>query len=1175
MCSSDLMKGGSFEFTGGTISGGMAFAPSNLKAQGGNLFVSQNATVTIDGGVIKDGYSDQDGGNIFISGISLTMNSGSITGGHAVRHGGNIAQTNTTEATSVSLLGGTVSGGVAGGVIKNISDGTIARGSGGGGNYYSYCANGSLTVANATIGGDMKFDQIKSVTLSGAAKIGLGKANGMYLHAGTVMDVSGLTEGAEVFVNASAVFTKAIPEEDVSRIAGYFKGAIRTSVSVEGNTLKGTQGTTGYCPHCYDPANPQTVTWANRIAAASDGQHCYIASASNISTTSNTAPSYTTILDLNGYTINREGKRLILSTANKSFIVLDSFGGGKLEGTGTGNAYGGLVYMGAKKAIFELYSGTVRLCTPVTAADNIVKYGGLIYCAAEEAEVRIHGGVVAGGEVAVGGGAGGNVYISGTNAAFVMDGGIVRNGDAGVLNGGNVYVNKGSLEISGGFIIGGTAADGGNLYTIGSASVSGGTIYGGKATDNTSTTDVSEGKGGNLYASGTAEVSGGTVVGGNARIGGNIYSSKSLSVSGTGVISAGVAATNGGNAYITGTVDMTGGMVTAGCAQSGGNFYFYADGKTSSFSGGLVTSGMAQTSDNNGKGGNIYISKGSVTVSEKAVVSRGIADYGGGNVYAVSTLNVSGGQLLGGRTSTSTKDGGCVYLASGGVLNLSGGELSGGYASDCGGNIYMSNTSSKLNITGGTITGGYAYKYGGNVCLNNGSLNMTGGTVSKGRGGRGGNFCLMFYASSTATIGGEGNPKIIDGTAIAGEGGNILFMDQAHQPNSSYAPHATAPWLAIGKCTIEGGKAASFGKNIYVNKYAYLRMLDSFTGETSVYFHDYLLPADRLYGGMLAESITATGDFTGKLVLENMDSKPFVLHKDGGLQIAATAQVKNGNYTWYVDNAALMAAYDATSDYMLVAPGELVLDGGTYTVDLAGQAVNITGTGAVYGMDSANDTYKTYGSASFGPQVTLAGVKTQVGNKTYFAVQEGNTYSFHRVGMDITSVSLRPGNAGLYYSALWQCDDVLADQIDAFGVAVSLDSAPGDDFVAQGKSLYTRQEEFENGATGNGVLVSEILKTDRAALNSTYAQRPIYAAAYITMGGENYTGAAESYSLHSMLKLLSDEIYEYYPHAEKLQSFMDLWDDHGLTGDDWDLNFYVPQAIVDLQTLYAGNRLPG
>ena len=96
---------------------------------------------------------------------------------------------------------------------------------------------------------------------------------------------------------------------------------------------------------------------------------------------------------------------------------------------------------------------------------------------------------------------------------------------------------------------------------------------------------------------------------------------------------------------------------------------------------------------------------------------------------------------------------------------------------------------------------------------------------------------------------------------------------------------------------------------------------------------------------MLADGITAGGDFTGKLILDNMDSKPFVLHKNGGLQVAAAATVKDGIYNWFVDNEAMMAAYDATSDYMLAAPGELVLNGGTYIVDLAGNTVNITGTG--------------------------------------------------------------------------------------------------------------------------------------------------------------------------------------------------------------------------------------
>jgi hypothetical protein len=1169
------MKGGSFNFTGGKLIGGMALSSTGKKAQGGNLYVGTKATVTINGGVIKDGYSDEDGGNVFVSGTSLTMYSGSITGGHAVRHGGNIAQIDETVQNSVSLLGGTVDGGVAGGVLKDISNGTIARGSGGGGNYYSYSANGALTVSNCTIGGDMKLEAITSITLSGRTEIGLGKSNGIFLAVDTDMDVSGLTDGAEVFVQASGVFTKAIAEDETNaqRIFEYFKGAIRTSVTLESDfTLKGTQGTTGYCPHCYDPENPQEVTWAYRIAAASVGQHCYIDKASNISTTSNTTPSYTTILDLNGYTINREGKRLMLNTEGMSYIVLDSYGGGKLEGTGTGSAYGGFLYMGGKNTEFELYSGTLRLCAPVTAADNIVQLGGLIYGAAQGSQVIVHGGIIAGGKVTAASGKGGNICLPYPDSQFVMDGGIIRNGDAGVLPGGNVHT-AGIVNISGGFIIGGTAADGGNIYTSGTTTVSGGTVYGGKATDSEATTDTKEGIGGNIYSAGKTTVSGGLVTAGKARIGGNIYvaTDKSLTVSGTGMISSGVAETNGGNVYVyNGTADVTGGTVTAGLAVSGGNFYISADGKTVTVSGGLITAGIATDSGETAKGGNFYVSKGTLAVSG-GVISRGIATYGGGNVYlTASTMKLTGGQVLGGRTSTSTKDGGSIYIAASGHLNMSGGELSDGYAGDCGGNIYMSSANSKLTMSGGTITGGYAYKYGGNLCLNNGSMNMTGGTFSKGRSARGGNICLMFYSGSTATIGGDNNPQIIDGTAVAGEGGNILFMDQAHQPTSSYSPHATAPWLSIGKCTVSGGKAASFGQNIYINKYAYLRMLSSFEGETSVYFHDYQLPEGALYGGMMASGITATGDFSGRLILENDAGAPCLLHKDGGLQVAATALVKGGNYTWFTDNATLMAGYDPTADYMIVTDGELALGGGTYTIDLAGHNVNITGSGAVNGMDSANDTYETYGSATFGPGVTLAGTKAQLGEKTYFAVNEGNTYSFHRGGMDITGVSLRPSAAGLYYTARWQCDELLAKKIDSFGVVVSLAGAPGDDFIAEGNSLYTLQEDFVSGTTGNGVLISGILKTERTAdENRGFADDLIYAAAYVAVDGQNYTGAAKAHSLQTMLQLLSDEIYDYYPHAQALQSFMDKWDDYGLTGDGWTFDFDVPEAIVMLQEQYA------
>ena len=689
-----FMKGGSFEFTGGVITGGMALSDTGKKAQGGNIFISANATVTIDGGKVIDGYSDQDGGNTFLLGSSLTMHSGAITGGHAVRHGGNIAHIDdTTSENSVSLLGGSVSGGVAGGILKDLANNAVARGSGGGGNYYSYSTNGSLTVSNCTVGGDMKFDAIKDVTLSGATKIGLGKANGINVLGSGIMDVSGLTEGAEIYVCAMDVFTKPIPAADADRIADYFKGAIRTSVELTSDfTLKGTQGTTGYCPHCNE-----SVTWYAGFAPTSGQLHRYL-TASNVRTDINTSISQSIVLDLNGYTVYRGTKRIMIYQNTPDVVLMDSFGGGKLEGTGTNstyNIYGGVIdFVGG--GTFTMYSGAMRM-DPGDSA-SVVPGGGVIYSRSASASVTIHGGVLSGGELASSDAkGGGNIYLIAGNE-LTVDGGIIKGGKAGTFNGGNIYC-AGTTDISGGFIVGGTAADGGNLYATGDVDITGGTIFGGVATDNAATTSTTEGRGGNMFVSGAATVSGGTVTGGKAHYGGNAYITGSIEVSENGLISAGIATNNGGNVYITGSTNITGGTVAAGMATNGGNLYIYASGKTHGISGGLITGGIAAdnattTTKDEGKGGNLYLTSGTaLTVSDKAVISRGIANFGGGNVWitggssSVGSLTLTDGKILGGRTSASTRDGGSIY-ADGGTLNVQGGELSSGYASRRGGNIY-------------------------------------------------------------------------------------------------------------------------------------------------------------------------------------------------------------------------------------------------------------------------------------------------------------------------------------------------------------------------------------------------------------------------------------------------------------------------------------------------------
>lgn len=1157
------MKSGTLNVSGGIITGGMALSDTGKNAQGGNIFASTvdgaDAVVNITGGVISDGYSDLNGGNLYLGSADLRVSGDAeIFGGHAVQHGGNIAVMSSN--ASVSLNGVKVSGGVAGGKLNDAD-----QGSGGGGNIYGY--EGEISIADSTISGDVRLDStMTSLTLSGVVKLGLGKSNGMLIGKTLDADVSALQDGSEIFVQAVDAFTLAIPQADAQRIAGYFKGAIRTAVTLEEDfTLKGTQGTTGYCPHCYDPANPATVTWTKGLTTSGDG-HCYLSA--NMVAEDNTTIGGNVILDLNGYTLGRTNRRIIMLTADKSLTVLDSAGGGKMEGTGTVesyNKYGGLIDFVAKNNTFTLYSGTVRM-NPGTGT-SVVPSGGVIYSRVSGSQTVINGGVISGGVLkASGATGGGNIYML-AGDTLTVNAGIIKGGDAGVAKGGNIY-NAGTTQIKGGFILGGKAADGGNLYTTGTTTISGGTIYGGTVADNAGTTDATEGRGGNLYATGTANVSGGTVNGGKARIGGNAYVSGTLNISEEAVLAGGVTTGNGGNGYITGTLNVTGGLVTAGKAYSGGNFYIYADGKNQSISGGLITAGIAEgyTSSNaaDGKGGNFYVSKGTVTVSGTAVISRGIANYGGGNAYVTGVLTVNGGQLLGGRTSSSGKDGGNVYAA-GGTLNVNGGELVNGYASQRGGNIYMSNGTTKVNITGGTVTGGYAYKFGGNLCHNAGITKITGGTVSKGSAARGGNLYLSFVANATMTIDGADCPRIIGGTAKC-EGGNIYYAADGSQFGAKYPNTHPTPWLAIGNCDISEGKAISFGQDIFVNKNAQLRVLENFRGKTYAYFFGRSFENNSLNPAL----DTATGDFSGMLILENWESKPFILHKDGVLKLPQAASVKDGVYTWFVDNAALMEAYDATCDYIVAGPGELELKGGDYIIDMAGNAVNITGTGTVTGMDSANDSYKTYGSATFAGDITLASTNAVVDGKNYFALREDDTYTFHRLDMDITGVTLRPEKAGLYYTAQWQCDEALAKKVEAYGVAMSLAGVPGNDFATDRTTMYTRQTGVEGGITGNGVLVKEILKSVRPDKNSDYAQKPIYAVAYVTVDGQNYTGKAESYSLHDMLKMLSDNIYEYYSKAEALSNFMDYWDDYGLTGNDWQMDYRIPEGIVDLLQAYDG-----
>ena len=323
---------GVLKIYGGTIKDGLALKSSSKTGQGGNIYASNGGKVVIRGGVVEGGYSDSGGGNIFIAGGTLEMTGGIIRNGHALVSGGNImANAGTDVANSVTISGGSITGGVAGGTYGAYSNDTFDRGTKGGGNIYERSPAGALNIAGGTIDGDIVLDYAKTFTLSGAPQIGLGNSGGLIftdLSTKLVANAEGLTDGAEIYVQASRVFTTAFNDPDTAQKAiGFFKGAVRTSVSVtDANALQGTQGNEGYCPHCQ-----QIVTWKNLNADATFSGHSYLSA--SLVRTSNLSVSNSWVLDLNGYTLHQENRRFIFNynSADLSLTILDSWGGGRVQ----------------------------------------------------------------------------------------------------------------------------------------------------------------------------------------------------------------------------------------------------------------------------------------------------------------------------------------------------------------------------------------------------------------------------------------------------------------------------------------------------------------------------------------------------------------------------------------------------------------------------------------------------------------------------------------------------------------------------------------------------------------------------------------------------------------------------------------------------------------------------
>ena len=713
------------------------------------------------------------------------------------------------------------------------------------------------------------------------------------------------------------------------------------------------------------------------------------------------------------------------------------------------------------------------------------------------------------------------VTMQQTGSLFHMHGGTITGGNT-TSSGGAIRVDAGNMIMDGGTIYGGKAVRGGAI-TVGEATltINNGTITGGTATETFG--------GGNLYVNyGTITINGGLITKGVAEStcygGGNLASRLGTYIINGGTISEGSSSgTNGGgNVYLSGaTLTMNGGTITGGtfsgtAGNSGGGNVCLVSSSKCTMNGGTISGGSSK-----GKGGgNVFLSDSTFTMHTGTITGGNSTNTGstsgGGNIFLFnfSTFTQNDGSVTYG-TSASSYGGGNIYLDDS-TYNMYGGDISYGTctSTSCrgGGNVYVQSDDCFLNIVAGILQYGYLEKgQGNNIHQRYGKLYMGPGASmgNKGSGTKGTQSVYIYHGNLESY-----------GTLVAG-----LKVDN-------------------GKVYLKGGK-------YYNLTYGGSSVCQITGGEFRTDLSQYVPE------GYQWVTVTTTGSYKYVVLPVGGKTDAVLVNYEGK---EALTNTPGGSF-----NATTYSHIKLYNDVTISVSKEL-------WVDLNGNDLTVTAEGKVNAFDTANDTYDTTACGTIineGTAEISLDVYAPNGNR-YLAIADETGMTMHRLEMRLSAVSLRTSQAGIYYKAVYYCDAVLSEKVQAFGVVLSLNNMPGEDFM-DGDSDDINQYTvagipFQSGVVATSGAVFGIMKEDRdPSLNGSYGEMRIYANPYIlfdlndgkvcvgdnqnvgeTTDAADFTGHA--YSLHNVMDAL-DENYSSYDESarELIENFYSQWKNKGMS----------------------------
>lgn len=183
------------------------------------------------------------------------------------------------------------------------------------------------------------------------------------------------------------------------------------------------------------------------------------------------------------------------------------------------------------------------------------------------------------------------------------------------------------------------------------------------------------------------------------------------------------------------------------------------------------------------------------------------------------------------------------------------------------------------------------------------------------------------------------------------------------------------------------------------------------------------------------------------------------------------------------------------------------------------EGVTVT-NGTLYCMDAATNDYDI-ADGIYGKINAVTGSVAAAGG--YLRIKEAESLSFHRIGMRIHSVSLRPGCVGMYYSCQFGGDEKVADEVLSYGIALSIYGEPTAKTIGSTAvcSVLTGFPAGEASARSNSILLRNIMQTVHSEdINSRNANIVVYARAYIKTGEGYKFGICAPMDLQTLVEAI-------------------------------------------------------